>query len=315
MGDGVTPVGMVEAPPESSMDFDNMDQLFLDGCWLETTMNGSDFPLNAVSTSSPLFDSSFSWPAWDTNGGLGVVSSSYVNQQGRQGPLFNESQEAPLNTQPISQDIITLSESENHSVEASEGVRRWWIGPTANPGPASSVMERLIRALMYIKELNEDKDALIQIWVPVNREGRRILTTTDLPFSLETWSPNLAKYREISAKYEFSAEEESKELAPGLPGRVYLGKLPEWTPDVQFFTSDEYPRVDHAQRYHVRGSLALPIFEQGSRTCLGVFEVVMTNQQIKYRRQLESVCKALEVFLLVYILFFFCAYVVEYTVF
>lgn len=291
MEDGVTKPAVTvtttpEPPPEpSSMDFDDVNELFFDGCWLETATTGSDFLLNTLSSSNPLFDSSSSWPAMDSNGGFS-----------RQKEYSKE-------------DIMKQSQSENNSVEGGEEleeVRRWWIGPRASPGPASSVMERLIRALVYIKEQNKHKeDALIQIWVPVNREGRRILRTTDLPFSLETKSPNLAKYREISEKYEFSGEQG---MASGLPGRVYVGKVPEWTPDVRFFTSDEYPRVQYAQNYDVRGSLALPVFEQGSTSCLGVIELVMTNHHIKYRPQLEALCKALQVFfsfsLLCLIMFF-----------
>ncbi|KAI4317034.1 hypothetical protein L6164_024946 [Bauhinia variegata] len=301
MGDGaMSPGALLEAPPESSMDFNYMDELFLDGCWLETTAEGSDFLLQSPSNCNPLFDPSFSWPIMETNGGLSVSPSLNGNQEERQSPLFNESRETPSNAKPVGKDIINIggscSQSEFHSVEGSEVVRRWWIQPTptSNLGPASSVTERLIRALVYIKEMSRDKDVLVQIWVPVNGGDREILTTNDLPFSLGSTSQNLAKYREISEKYHFSAEDDSKELAAGLPGRVFRGKVPEWTPDVRFFRSDEYPRVDHAQEYDVRGTLALPVFEKGSRNCLGVIEVVMTTQQIKYRSQLESVCKALE---------------------
>ncbi|CAI9763002.1 unnamed protein product [Fraxinus pennsylvanica] len=80
----------------------------------------------------------------------------------------------------------------------------------------------------------------------------------------------------------------------GLPGRVFRCEVPEWTPDVQFFTRDEYPRVGRAQRYVVRGALAVPVLEQGSRNCLGVIEFVLTKQKIKYLPELEIVCKALE---------------------
>ncbi|KAF7817688.1 protein NLP4-like isoform X1 [Senna tora] len=237
MGDG-------GVSPPTLLDFDYMDELFLNGCWLETS---TDF-----------FDP---WPALDTN--------------------------------EFQDDKVT------HSEINSQLVKRWWIAPMPTPTPnpeSSSVLERLIRALVYIRDFNRDKDMLIQIWVPIDSGGRRILTTSDLPFSLETTRSNLAKYREISVKFHFSAEDDSKGkgLMPGLPGRVFTDKVPEWTPDVRFFASDEYPRVDHAQQYDVRGTLALPIFEQGSNTCLGVIEVVMTKQQIKYFPELESVCKALE---------------------
>lgn len=149
---------------------------------------------------------------------------------------------------------------------------------------------------MWIKDYNRNKDMLIQIWVPVHRGGRPILAADDLLFSLESRSMNLAKYREISVGYEFSAEEgDSKELVRGLPGRVFRDKVPEWTPDVRFFRSDEYPRVDHAQEYDVRGTLAVPVFEQGSKICLGFIEVVMTRRQINYGPEIKCVCKALEV--------------------
>ncbi|KAI4336698.1 hypothetical protein L6164_015191 [Bauhinia variegata] len=303
MGDGaMLPGTLLEAPPESSLDFDYMDELFLDGCWLETTIEGSDFLLQSPSTCNLLFDPSFSfsWPVLETNGVLSVSSSHSGNHEERQRPLVNESQETPLDAQLLSQDMINIegscSQSEFHSAQGSEVVRRWCNQPTPmfNPAPASSVMERLVRALVYIKDLSRDKDVLVQMWVPVCRGGRQILTTNDLPFSLGSTHLNLAKYREISEKYQFSAENDSKGLLAGLPGRVFGGKVPEWTPDVRFFRSDEYPRVDHAQEYDVRGTLALPVFEQGSRSCLGVIEVVMTTRQIKYRCQLESVCKALE---------------------
>ncbi|XP_061372792.1 protein NLP4-like isoform X2 [Gastrolobium bilobum] len=289
--DAMTSSGtMMEAPPDgtTSMDFDYMGELFLDGCWVETFADGSDMLMQSPSFSSPLFDSSFSWPPLETN----------------EPPHNGESQEeASFGNQPVCQNIIDVAgscnqeyRSEIHSVEsASEVVRRWWIAPTHSPRHGSSVMEKLIRALKGIKDFNRNKDMLIQIWVPDNnRWGEQILIANELLFSLESRSANLAKYREISVRYQFSAEEDSKRLVPGLPGRVFRGKVPEWTPDVRFFRSDEYARVDHAQEYDVRGTLALPIFEQGSRTCLGVVEVVMTTQQINYGPELESVCKALE---------------------
>ncbi|XP_027354743.1 protein NLP4-like isoform X2 [Abrus precatorius] len=290
MGDGgvTSSATMMQVPPPTdgttSMDFDYMGELFLDGCWLEAAADGSDFLLQSPSFSN-LYDPSFPWPALETND-------------------YNESQEAAFGNQQGSQNMVNVVadgcrqqfQSETHSVEgASEVVRRWWFPPTPNPGPGPSIMEKLIRALKLIKYYNRNKDMLIQIWVPVHRGGKPILAANDLLFSLESRSPNLAKYREISARYQFSAEEEdSKELVPGLPGRVFRDKVPEWTPDVRFFRSDEYPRVDHAQEYDVRGTLAVPIFEQGSRMCLGVVEVVMTTQQINYGPELESVCKALE---------------------
>ncbi|KAE8670210.1 Plant regulator RWP-RK family protein, putative isoform 2 [Hibiscus syriacus] len=59
-------------------------------------------------------------------------------------------------------------------------------------------------------------------------------------------------------------------------------------------SSDEYPRISFAQKYNVGGSLALPVFERGKGTCLGVVEVVTHYSKINYHPELEHVCKALE---------------------
>ncbi|CAJ1973141.1 unnamed protein product [Sphenostylis stenocarpa] len=303
--DGVTSSSatMMEAPPPdgttTSMDFDYMGELFLDGCWLEASADGFDFLLESPSFSYPLFDPSFSWPALETNHNESQGAAFGTQQEGHNNNMVNVVVACGGGGQQFQPETISIE-------GASEGVRRWWFAPTPSPAPGPSIMEKLLRALMWIKDYNRNKDMLIQIWVPVLRGGRPILAANDLLFSLDSRSVNLAKYREISVGYEFSAEEgevkelvpaeegESKELLPGLPGRVFRDKVPEWTPDVRFFRSDEYPRVDHAQEYDVRGSLAVPIFEQGSKMCLGVIEVVMTTQQINYGPELESVCKALE---------------------
>lgn len=299
MEDGVLPpVTMLDTLLDTATDLDFMDEIFSDGCWLETT-DGSEFLHQIPSSSGALLDPLLLWPALETNGNLSASPSQKGNQDETQRPSPDESQERSLvNATSLGQNTITLagccSVSENNVIEGSELGTRLWIAPRGNPGSTSSVTERLIKAIGYIREVTIDKDVLIQIWVPVYKGGRRILTTINQPFSLGSSCPSIARYREISENFVFSAEKDSKYLV-GLPGRVYLDKVPEWTPDVRFFRSDEYPRVDHAQQYDICGTLALPIFEQGSRICLGVIEVVMTKRHIKYHPELESVCKALEV--------------------
>ncbi|CAK7346027.1 unnamed protein product [Dovyalis caffra] len=293
--DGVLSPGTMLGPMvDSAMDFDYMDELLLDGCWLETT-DGSEFLNPSLPNSAAFFDPSFTRPTPEINNGDSASSPSQKgNQEDNQIQLLRG--KSPLSNiqarSPMSETAVSASGWEYNSNEGSELRRRWWIEPTPNPSPGTTVKRRLIKALEGIKDLTKNKDVLIQIWVPVNRGGRRVLTTHDQPFALDPSCEKLASYRDISIKYQFSTEEDSKDV--GLPGRVFLGKVPEWTPDVRFFTSDEYPRVNHAQLYDVRGSLALPVFEQCSRTCLGVIEVVTTSQKIKYRPELESVCKALE---------------------
>ncbi|XP_041021391.1 protein NLP5-like [Juglans microcarpa x Juglans regia] len=298
MEDDVSSPGtMLGARADLAMDLDFMDDLLFDGCWLEA-MDGSEFLHQNPSTSGAQLDPSLEWPDLKANDNWRSNPSQTGNEEEIQRPLPDESQERSLvSAASLGQDMINVarcsSESKNNVIEGSELRTRWWIAPSGNPGCANSVTHRLVNAIGYLREFTRDKGVLIQIWVPVNRGNGRVLTTSNQPFSLDSSCPRLARYRDISRKFQFSAEEDSRELV-GLPGRVFLDKVPEWTPDVRFFRSDEYPRVGHAQHYNICGTLALPIFEQGSRTCFGVIEVVMTTQQIKYFPEVESVRKALE---------------------
>uniref|UniRef100_A0A6N2LFH8 PB1 domain-containing protein n=2 Tax=Salix viminalis TaxID=40686 RepID=A0A6N2LFH8_SALVM len=288
--------GMVlGAAVNSSTDFDYMDELLLDGCWLETA-DGSEILNPNLSNSAAFFDTSFMWPSPEIKNGNPASSLSQKGSQeaSRVPSLPGNSPSSDIQSRSAVGEIaVSAAGWEYNSTEGSELGRRWWIGPAPNPSPGTTVKRRLIMAVECIKDLTKNKDALIQIWVPVNRGGRRVLTTHDQPFALDPSCERLASYRDISVKYQFSAEEDSKDSV-GMPGRVFLGKVPEWTPDVRFFRNDEYARVNHAQLYDVRGTLALPVFEQGSKTCLGVVEVVTTSQKINYLPELESVCKALE---------------------
>nr|GMD40344.1 protein NLP5-like [Ipomoea batatas] len=273
----------------SDSSFMDLDDLLLEGCWLETT-DGSEFFQHSPFNPNALFEPSYLLPQLEPNNGELIEGISKESEVERKKSSLPENLSASQY-----QGVQCFGQNDSNAVcssglvESSELSRRWWIGQKAT----TSVMDRLIQALGYIKDFSRDKDMLIQIWVPVNRDGRRVLVTGDQPFQLDLKCPRLAHYRDISIDYEFPVEEDSQENV-GLPGRVFLGKVPEWTPDVQLFKREEYPRVGHAQHYDVRGTFAVPVFEKGSRTCLGVIEVVLTTQKVKYRHELDSVCKALE---------------------
>jgi hypothetical protein len=168
-----------------------------------------------------------------------------------------------------------------------------WLLQTDDASP-SSVRERFNLALSYIRETQSDGDVLVQLWVPVNgNDGQLVLTTSGQPFTLNHRSDSLIRFREVSTKYHFSADVMSG--TPGLPGRVFIGRLPEWSPDVRYFTSYEYPRVSHAQILDVHGTMGLPVFEKGSYSCLGVIELIMTKQKLNFTPELNAVCSALQV--------------------
>ncbi|KAJ1290700.1 hypothetical protein BS78_02G265300 [Paspalum vaginatum] len=163
----------------------------------------------------------------------------------------------------------------------------WWI-------QTSSVRERFNQALSYIRETQSDGDVLVQLWAPVNsHDGQLVLTTRGQPFTLDQHSDSLIRFREVSTKYQFSADVQSGD-SPGLPGRVFIGRLPEWTPDIRYFTTYEYPRVRDAQHLDVHGTMGLPVFEKGSYNCLGVIELILTRQKLNFTSELNNICSALQ---------------------
>ncbi|KAL4303573.1 hypothetical protein GQ457_10G023500 [Hibiscus cannabinus] len=292
-GDGSAGPGgftLNSAYSDAAMDLDFMDELLFEGCWLETD-DGFSFMQPGPSTSDGLNEcdtvpfgvNSHQMHRGETE--TPVSPSCYMTIED-----FSEGQ-SPNGT--ADGNASSLSQPGSFIVQGTELGSRWWIGPNTKSDSSSSVKERLMQAIGYLKESTKDRDVLIQIWVPIKREGKHVLTTEGQPYSLNTNCRSLEIFRDVSESYNFPAEEDSKESV-GLPGRVFLGKLPEWTPDVRFFKSDEYPRISFAQKYNVGGSLALPVFERATGTCLGVVELVTTTQKINYGPELEHVCKALE---------------------
>nr|GMD68464.1 protein NLP7 [Ipomoea batatas]GME03742.1 protein NLP7 [Ipomoea batatas] len=154
------------------------------------------------------------------------------------------------------------------------------------------IKEKITQALRYFKE-STGEHVLAQVWAPVKTGGRYVLTTLGQPFVLHPNSNGLHQYRMVSLKYMFSVDGET-DGDLGLPGRVFRQKLPEWTPNVQYYSSKEFPRLSHALDYNVRGTLALPIFEPSGHSCVGVLELIMTSQKINYAPEVDKVCKALE---------------------
>ncbi|KAJ0866302.1 hypothetical protein HanRHA438_Chr12g0550211 [Helianthus annuus] len=261
-----------ENSSNSPMDFSYMDELLLDGCWLQTT-NESQILNNNPSASNPPFDPSFQWPKLESN-----IEKPVSNDQERESPKSH---------------VKSLINSPNPSEFFFESSKQWWIAPMASSGSSLSVMERLIYAIDSIRRYAIDKHALIQVWLPETREGNKVLSTSRRLFSLDLNCPQLSYYRNVSESYHFPAEGDAKENV-GLPGRVFMEKVPEWTPDVRLFKIEEYSRVSHAQEHDVRGSFAIPVFDHDVKNCIGVVEVVMTTQKSKYTLEIQSLCNALE---------------------
>ncbi|CAJ1955506.1 unnamed protein product [Sphenostylis stenocarpa] len=156
--------------------------------------------------------------------------------------------------------------------------------------PSLSLDDRMLRALSFFKE-SAGGGILAQVWVPIKDGNQFILSTSEQPYLLDQM---LAGYREVSRTFKFSAEGKSG-CFQGLPGRVFTSKVPEWTSNVGYYSMSEYLRFEHAINHQVRGSIAFPIFDVHSeQSCCAVLELVTTKEKPDFNRELEIVCRALQ---------------------
>ncbi|MBA0696188.1 hypothetical protein Goari_002764, partial [Gossypium aridum] len=157
-------------------------------------------------------------------------------------------------------------------------------GPT---GP--SLDEKMLRALSLLKE-SSGGGILAQVWVPIKHGDQYMLTTSEQPYLLDQM---LSGYREVSRTYIFSAEQKPGSF-PGLPGRVFISRVPEWTSDVIHYSKGEYLRFTHAVNYKVRGSIALPIFEPPEMSCCAVLELVTMKEKPNFDSEMKTVSLAVQ---------------------
>ncbi|PKA61115.1 Protein NLP1 [Apostasia shenzhenica] len=267
-------------PPVSLSELDLMDEFILSRGWVGSP--DCSILLGASSSPTSPFGSSGFFPAIDisNSGSNPVIRNDHTQEEGAERSVLH------LNPSQDDTQANVSDGKEAHDLNTE----RWLIQPMI---PVASLKERFAHALNHIKETLTNENVLLQIWVPVKIGERYFLSTVGQPFSLDQNCPNLINYRTVSMNYCFSAEENSSEAA-GFPGRVFLGRIPEWTPDVRYFTSYEFPRVDHAQRCNVHSTIAFPIFQANNPSCLGVLEVVSMMQKINYHCDLENICNALQ---------------------
>ncbi|XP_057751897.1 protein NLP8-like [Arachis stenosperma] len=165
------------------------------------------------------------------------------------------------------------------------------MGNCLVPRPfAWSLDERMLRAMDLFKELVGD-GILTQVWAPMKHGNDFILSTSEQPYLLDHI---LAGYRDVSREFTFSAEDKPGSF-PGLPGRVFISQIPEWTSNVGYYNKSEYLRVEHAINHEVRGSIAVPIIDTlAEPPCCAVLELVTTKEKTDFDKELEIVSSALQ---------------------
>ncbi|KAK3142192.1 hypothetical protein QOZ80_4BG0343470 [Eleusine coracana subsp. coracana] len=80
----------------------------------------------------------------------------------------------------------------------------------------------------------------------------------------------------------------------GLPGRVFISGVPEWTSNVLYYSKPEYLRMEHALHHEIRGSLAMPIYDPSKGSCCAVLELVTNKEKPDFDAEMDSVCHALQ---------------------
>ncbi|KAK2641928.1 hypothetical protein Ddye_023691 [Dipteronia dyeriana] len=159
----------------------------------------------------------------------------------------------------------------------------------SSPTPLS-LDEKMLKALSVFRE-SCGGGILAQVWIPIKLGDHYMLSTSDQPYLLDQM---LAGYRDVSRTYTFPVEVKPGSF-PGLPGRVFMSKIPEWTSNVIYYNEAEYLRVKHAVKHAVRGSIAVPIFESpGMSSCCAVLELVTVKEKPNFDSEMESVCNALQ---------------------
>ncbi|PKU67591.1 Protein NLP2 [Dendrobium catenatum] len=149
--------------------------------------------------------------------------------------------------------------------------------------------DRMLKALSLLKE-SSGGGILAQVWIPVKQGDNYMLSTSEQPFLLDNV---LAGYREVSRIFTFSAKE-TPGMFPGVPGRVFISGLPEWTSNVLYYNKFEYLRVQYAISHDVRGSLAVPVFDPHQSGCRAVLELVTMKEKSNFNVEMENVCRALQ---------------------
>lgn len=165
----------------------------------------------------------------------------------------------------------------------------------ANESPVSMPIplgQRLLQALLQLKQFRRE-NILLQVWRPVRHANGFVLTTCDQPYVLDELNSSLIGYRQVSTGYVFSTEE-SPGAFLGLPGRVFLRGMPEGSPYVQLYSRSEFLRLTDARVHNVQGTLAVPIFEPDTRTCIAVVELVTTAHEINFALEIDHICRAFQ---------------------
>ena len=156
--------------------------------------------------------------------------------------------------------------------------------------------------------------SLIQLYLPTTRADTgdvSLVTHKDFSRVNTVHEEKFWRYHEQSCAFFFNASPLSEDGLMGMPGRVFLGRRPEWTPSVCCYQPFEYPRLACAIESRVHTLLAIPLFlgdrdgdakndppsssdPSETQMPIGIMEFMMDHQTMLIGSVFESAAAMLE---------------------
>ncbi|CAI9102585.1 OLC1v1000876C1 [Oldenlandia corymbosa var. corymbosa] len=168
------------------------------------------------------------------------------------------------------------------------------------PGNDCAVIKDRIRAALENVDFGYCPSILAQFFAPVvTVDGRRVLKSLNEPFGMTCLGKGLCSYRSLSSNFQYACSLNGNDgrggsrniiasgirgnswLAVGPPSRVFVNGSPEYSPDVEFYSDAEYPSRDEILKLAIKKYMAVPVFKNDSRNCVGVLELVSSSSRSK----------------------------------
>ncbi|KAL1543584.1 protein NLP6-like [Salvia divinorum] len=119
---------------------------------------------------------------------------------------------------------------------------------------------------------------IVQFWAPKMVKNRCYLETSDQPYAVGCLAKGIAAFRKQCTVNYYFVDDQAKQDGLGPPGRVFRFEHPEISPDLFYYTREEFPLRNFAMLCCNRGYLVLPVFDEdedtGNQKLVGVLEFV-----------------------------------------
>ncbi|CAI9094355.1 OLC1v1030083C1 [Oldenlandia corymbosa var. corymbosa] len=163
------------------------------------------------------------------------------------------------------------------------------------PTKRVSIQDR-IKSLLASVEFSSD-DILVQFWTPITtRNGDVMLSASEQPFGVGELYNGLCRYRYCCINQGNKTQDDAQ-LGP--IGRVFRQGSPEYCPNIECYSAEEFPLRDYALYCGILQYWALPLFmtirdvqQQKQQQCVGVLECVSFRTGVPFVNQFYMVLPA-----------------------